>query len=265
MADFRITVDIGKLGEDLDDAKELLTTGVQQAIQLLAAQTHARIVENVQTKLRSTRSKYLDALKPVEQVDDNLWVITLGAEAMWIEDGKPAGSMVDDLLTHKSGKPAKTAADGSRYRSIPFDQGKAQSEVPLSRVALGEAVRSELARYSKSLGRKVGIKKIEVGPDGRPLLGLLHKIDVPSPKSKSGIPLLQGVRIYQNLFKNSKGKSAVKRSVVTFRTVSSKHKAQGKWVHPGMEGKKFFDDAAEWAQKELDNTIIPMLVRGLKQ
>jgi len=261
---FKITVDLGNVPDQVGDANELVTTKFRQAIQYLAAQTHARILENAQMKLRSTRKAYTQALRPLEQIDDNLWVVTLDGSARWIEDGKSAGSMVDDLLNHKSGSPARRAKDGSLYRRIPFDQALPQTEVPIKRLALAEAVRAELKKYSKRVGRRVGLKKIETGPDGKPLLGMLHSFDVASPAGRSGTPILAGVRIYQRMVKDRKGKMKAQRAVITLRTVSSKHKEQGRWMHPGLTGKKFFDEAYEWALKEWEHSIMPMLHRGMK-
>lgn len=265
MADtFKITVDLGDLPEQMGAARELVTTKVSQAIQYLAAQTHARILESAQTKLRSTRKAYTQALRPLEQIEDNLWVVTLDGSARWIEDGKAAGSMVDDLLNHKSGKPARKGRDGSLYRPIPFDQATPQTETPLSRVALGEAVRAELKRYSKRIGRTVGLRKIETGPDGRPLTGALHTFSVDSPRGRSGVPILAGIKIYQRLCKARNGKMKAQRSVVSFRIVSSKHKEDGRWMYPGLTGKKFMDEAYQWALKEWQDSIMPMLHRGMR-
>lgn len=257
---FRITVDISEVLKGVSEERNLTGERVIAAVQGLAAQTHAFILDKAQTGLRSRREAYVKALY-FEPIEDNMWIVGLRPEALWIEDGKQPGSMVDDLL-HQSGpnsSPAKRARDGSLYRVIPMDQAGPPSTTPSSKQSLAAAVRSELRKH------KIPLKKIETGPDGRPKMGLLHSLDIESPKSKSGIPLLQGVRVYQRMVeKTIRGKKTRKpqRDIVTFRVVSSKHKESGLWFHPGLAAKNYFDEAYEWAMKEWETSIEPSLRKG---
>jgi hypothetical protein len=73
----------------------------------------------------------------------------------------------------------------------------------------------------------------------------------------TGIPFLQNVTVYQS--PDKKSKSGVKRSIFTFRTVSSKQ-GQGRWEHPGNEPMNLMEDALEWARKEWESTISPEIV-----
>ncbi len=104
---FYIHLDLSDLLE-LKDMKKKIEAKAQDELRMITLATHARIVENVQSKLKSTREKYLQALS-YSQVSDDTWIINLDSKAMWIEEGKPPGEMIDDLL--KSPK-AKTAKDG---------------------------------------------------------------------------------------------------------------------------------------------------------
>jgi hypothetical protein len=241
----------------------------------LTAQTHAHIVEKVQASLHSTREKYLNALS-FRQVDSETWVIELGQDAMFIEEGiKPNTDMLDGLL--KSPK-AKTAKDGSRYIVVPFEHKKGKTQQTPAQTSLTDTIKKEMAK------RQIPYGKLENGPDGKPKTGLLHSFDImkapiktgPGPGSghgpigkvkqgPTGIPHLQGVRVYQTKVKDSSGKESVKKSIMTFRVASSKMKGQGRWVHPGLEPKKFLDEAAEWALKEFEGRIRDKILISVSQ
>lgn len=202
-------------------------------------------------------------------------------------------SMVDSLLRNN----AKTAKDGSKYKVIPFDQGKGGATTTPGQSLLNQAVRQELQK------RNINYKKIERHPDGRPKTGLLHKLDITSAPlrpegtqgrpgfgkgavgevmqgpnaqggSGGGTPLLQGLRIYQTgVFKRDAqgnqvpvmdkfGRQKVTRGIVTFRVVSSKHKGI-KWEHPGLEGTHFFEEAEKWAEDQWTQNILPDILRRI--
>jgi hypothetical protein len=82
------------------------------------------------------------------------------------------------------------------------------------------------------------------------------KGNIGDPKQgPTGVPYLQGVNVFQSM-KNGK----VSRDVVTFRMVSSKMMGSGRWVHPGLQAKNFFEDAAEWAVQKWNEEIVKKVV-----
>lgn len=278
-----INLDLGVLGQLAKEFKPTVDQAMKEAARDLAAQTHAHILEEVQEKLHSTRQKYVDALS-YSQVDDDTWVISLGKEAMWIEEGIPPNKdMLDGLL--KSPK-AKTAKDGSRYIVVPFEHKKGPTEQTTAGKTLTDTIKAEFKK------RKIPYGSIEKNADGTPKTGLIHSFDVlkMSPHNEirtpnktangpgqghgpigaprqgpTGIPFLQGVRVYQNKVKDKNGKEHVKKSIMTFRIASSKHKGQGRWIHPGLEAKKFFDEAAKWAMKEFEDRIRDQILISVAQ
>lgn len=232
----RAAVDVGRL----DDA-------LKRSAQLLAGQAHLRIVEQCQVRLHTRRQAYLEALVRPTELQPGVWVITLDAEATWIEEGMPQHSMIPDLLRKSSHGTAKSgpkmAKDGSTYRVIPFERNKG----PTSQT---EAAQTLTASLKQQLGRlKIPWAKVERQADGTPRSGLLHSFsgDLPATPNRpayasstpnrggiagkppndhgfgrgaigdpmvgpSGIPLLRGLRIYQTpLFeKNDKGQEVPK-------------------------------------------------------
>jgi hypothetical protein len=290
MGNITVTLDLSGVEEVVRDLGAFQAE-VAKKVGDLAAQTHLHIKEQVQHKLTSRRQMYDDALDSVVEVSPGVHVITLKKEAIWIEEGMEAHSMVDDLLKNN----AKTAKDGSKYKVIPFDQGKGGASQTLQTNTLNMALRTELKK------RNIPYKGVERGPGGAPKTGLLHKFNMmESPTrpagtagkpgwgkgaegavmqgpnaqggSGGGTPFLKGVRIYQTaLFKkdaagnsipdlDKKGKQKASRSIMTFRVVSSKHKGT-KWEHPGMEGTHFFEEAETWAKQQWDSQIVPDILR----
>lgn len=271
--------DLVKVDAELGPGLERLA---KEGAEKLATQTHAHIVEMVQNKLHSSRDKYLENLG-FHSVDANTWVVDLAPGALFVEDGLPPNfDMIKGLLDDsprpwaKGEKPhgkTKTAKDGSRYRVIPMEHSKGPSSQPKGGRDLTETIMKELKQ------RKLpGIGTIEKGADGKPKQGFIRGFNIMNAPLKSsdgagqgkgpigevkqgptGIPLLQGVRIYQRQVKDKQGNQHTKKFVMTFRIVSSKHEGQGRWVHPGLEAKKFFDEAYEWAANEWETKIYPEL------
>lgn len=287
---FHVNLDISALLQLDKELEPALKAAAAKAAQDLTAQTHAHIVEQVQAKTRSTREKYLENLA-FHQVNETTWVVNLAPGAMFIEEGLPPNFDMIDALLDDTPRPGggsknsaglakgktKTAKDGSRYRVIPFEHNKAPTRQTPTQTDLTNTIKSEM----KKMGAPYG--KLENDSSGKPKLGLVRKFDIMDKPLKSlngpgqgrgpigqvrqgptGIPLLQGVRVYQRKVTDKKtGKESTKKFIMTFRVVSSKHKGQGRWVHPGLEGKKFFDEAFEWALRQWEEKIAPELVDDL--
>ena len=219
----------------------------------MAAQTHAKVVEYVQQGLHSTREQYLDNLKWFS-IDKNTHVIVLQEPAMFIEEGLSPHSMVDDLLR----KGAKISQDGSRYKAIPFKHGGPENETPIAQRSLEETLKTEFKK------RKIHLTKIERQPDGTPKTGLLHRLDIDSKKTgPTGIPVLKGVAVYQKWWSDrATHKEHTSRDIMTFRVVSDKHKADGRWFHPGLEAKNYMERAFHWAETAWENEILPEILKG---
>ena len=240
------------------EVKQDIVNGMGQ----LASATYAKIKEMAQNEIKdgSMRKTYVDAVK-YEELNPGVWVVSLDEDASWIEDGIPKNTDMKPALL----KNAKTAANGNRWRAIPFryDQGPTRN-TPATNNLINDIklnIRQQMVKDSfDKQGKpynKVPFKGIEYGADGKPKQGKLHTFDFGGPiPGKGNTPALKGLSIYQSV-KNGKAR----RDILTFRTVSSGPGSQGKWIHPGMDGKKFFDKAYEWAMQEWDKTILPEIVK----
>lgn len=265
---FKVTVDIGpfvNVAEKLDEAAK---AAMKQAGQRLIAMTRAHIIEEAGKKLHTRRQMFIDGLSHL-QVDENTFVVNLDASVRWIDDGMPAHNMIDDLLKSKKAKRAK---DGSKYVVVPFSHKKGTTQMTPAQKTLLDTIKTELKQ------RKIPYGKTEAGPDGKPKLGLLHSFDLKNHpirtssgpgqgkgpigstmQGPTGIPLLQGVRVYQREIKNKDGSKSVRRDIMTFRVASSKHKGQGRWDHPGTEAVKLMDEAFDWAKRQWEREVVPQL------
>lgn len=264
-------LDLSPITDLIKELESQTTKALQDGLRDLSAQTYSHIVESVQSKLHTTREKYLKHLH-IEQDSDGVWVISLDSEAMWIEEGKEPGSMVEDLLASPK---AKTAADGSKFLSVPFQHNKnTQSPAAQSMTA---AIKQELKKQGASWA------KLEKDSSGNVKTGLVRSFDILKEPIKThegpgqgkgkvgdvrqgptGIPLLQGVRIYQHKM----GQDKFAKSVMTFRTVSSKMAGTDRWHHPGVEAKQFLDEGLEWAKEQwetkMKDAIFENLTKKLK-
>lgn len=252
MPNFRIAIDIKEITKELDDFKKEVEREVIQGVKSLAHMTHAKLRELARDELGSLNKKYQEAIEFINP-EDNMWIVNLKEEAMFVEEGRKSGFM-SELL---DGKSSKTSKEGKKYAIIPFEHSKGPSEQSSQARKLTDEIKTFLKR------KNVNWQKIEYGADGSPRIGLLHRFDIPSARSKGKLtpksrdPLLKGVAIYQT--KTESGN--VRRDVMTFRVIHEDHKEEGKWVHPGMEGKKLMDKVYEWALKEWDSTILPSILQ----
>ena len=276
---FRFNVDIRPISEMVNRAESELVPAVSRAVGDLSMQTHAHILERVQNSLHSSREIYVNALR-YTAVNESTYVISLDRPAWWIEDGIQQGTeMIDWLLrqANPNAKPPKMSKEGHHYRVIPLQHNKGPTSQTKTQQELKETIRKEL----RSRGIPYG--NLELDPTGKPKLGKLHSFnimdkplkthhgvgqgwgDIGKPRvGATGIPFLQGVNIHQTEYKNKEGETKVQRQIMTFRAVSSKHKGTGRWVHPGLEAKKFFEEAQDWALQQWVQRIVPDIMRRLE-
>ncbi|CAM6004820.1 unnamed protein product [Sphagnum balticum] len=231
------------------DIKKDFDKGVAQ----LAAVTHARVVEMASEELHSSRKTFMDNLS-FEEVAAGVWVVAVDEKGLWVEEGiEPNFDMKPGLL---KGKP---------YRVIPFDHGKAPSQLNGYAQNLVSNIRAQLKK------EKVPFKKLENyadGPNkGKPIAGQvdkpvrLHTFDFSKGRQSQGSgfggnPDLKGVNIYQTLTKSGN----VRRDIMTFRTVSSGPASEGKFIHPGTKRHKFLDRALEWGTEIWETKILPEIL-----
>lgn len=242
----KINIDAAALAKEFKEFVAEVEKDIKKGVANLATITHAKVKEMAASELKSSREDFMNSLS-FEEIADGVWIVSVDAKALWIEEGIPSDfDMKPGLL--KEGKPSK---NGGKYRIVPFEHTNAPSQMTQSAKDIVENLRTELKK------QKVPFKKIEYGADGKPRLGKLHSLNLPSDiPGKGNTPALKGVSIYQTATKGGN----IRRDILTFRTVTDSPSSAGKWIHPGLEAKKFLDRAADWAIKEWEAKILPEIL-----
>jgi len=241
----------------------------------MAQMIRGKAVELANQKLHSRRKMYVDALS-IKEGEDDVWLVSLAGSARWIDDGKSSWNMLEDLL--KSPK-AKTAKDGSKYIVIPFDHSSGKGPASTGPSAFGSSEQDIMATIKSEMKkRSIPFSKIEKNADGSDKMGRLHSFDITKAPLKTvdgpgmgkgpigevrqgheGVPFLQNISVYQGIAGNGK----TKRSIMTFRVASSKHKDQGKWEHPAVEPVSILLEATDWALKQWETQLVPLLMKKI--
>jgi hypothetical protein len=209
-------------------------------------------MEMAQGELKTSRKLYTDNLG-FEEIAPGVWIVSLDEKALWIEEGiEPNTDMKPGLL-----KDAKTGANGNKYKVVPFKYDKPGSQnTPYTNNVIG-VIKQNLKKQG------VPFKKIEYNKDGSPKTGKLHEFNFGNPGGRMGgpgkgnTPVMNGLSIYQSVTKSGN----VRRDILTFRTVSSGPASAEKFIHPGFQGKKYMDAAADWAMKEWESKILPEVMK----
>jgi hypothetical protein len=246
----KIEIDVDKIAAEMHDMSGQLKADLVKGVQRLSAQTHGKIINDVDRDLHSSREYYKKSLTPPDEVSPGIWVISLEEKANWIEEGiNPGTDMKPELLKHAT----KVSKEGYRYTIIPFKHSdNTPSRSTQYQQNLVGKIKIELAK------RNIPWQGIEKDEHGNPRLGKLHSFNFGGgyPSLKANTEVLKGVHIYQ-----SKGESGqVRRDILTMRTVSDGPKSANKWIHPGLTGKKFFDRAHEWALNEWETVVLPSIL-----
>lgn len=253
------------------DEEKLRQIG-EQAANNLTLLTQAKIMELAGQRLHSRREKFVKAVS-IQEEGTGVWIIHLDESQHWVEDGVPQHSMIPDLVNSPK---AKIARDGSRYLVVPFTH-KVGEVGPTQTTSYQQDLVSALKKEMKA--QKIPWGKIEKDDQGRPKLGKLHTLKLKTPVKThdgpgqgwgqigqqrvgaTGIPFLAGAHVFQT--KNEKGK--VERGVVTFRIASEKMLGSGRWEFPGIDKAAIFEDAYEWAQKEVQEHVLPDIIRQIQE
>jgi hypothetical protein len=242
----RLDIDVSSIARQFGELKQEVEAELMQGVGQLASMIHARIAEEAHEKLHSSLDTYMRALSgEVEQVAPGVYMIGLEESAFWIEEGLPSGfDMKPGLLRH-----AKMFPNGKRYNIIPMRYNKSPSNMTGYAKKVSSSIQKELRK------RGLSYKNVERDRDGNPKKGQLHEFDFGGGiPGKGNTPVMKGVNIYQDVAGGN-----VRRDVLTFRTVTDDK--DGKWKHPGLEPKRFFDSAARWGMQEWETSILPEIMR----
>lgn len=254
MSDLYFKIDEKLFQDVMESCRKDLQDELNEGIRHLTDMTFEKTLELASEGLHTTFDVYKDNLSSRKE-SAGVYIISLDQKALWIEEGLPENFDLKDGLLNSP--KAKTSADGHKYMTVPFKHNKGPSKNTPKAQGLVDQIKKVLRQEKISFGmekNKDGSYKIGSGKNG-----LLHKIDIDSakPTAKASTPALQGLRIYQK--RDEEGKMV--RGIYTFRTVTDGPGSEGKFIHPGLDAKKFMDKALEWAEKTFDKEILPELLK----
>ena len=267
-------VDMTGILEKYQELDTELTDELAKAAQSLAIQADAKIREWATERLHARRQPFLDGLS-VEQINKNTFAVVIDKKAVWIEDGSPPHSMLEDLLSSSKAKTTKSGPNkGKKYLIVPFKQSKPQSQSSDRQKQLMKVLKKALVKRNISSSTSSNLDR---NSDGSPKLGLVHSFDVATPslqerrrsarkgetartETPEGRSFLQGVRVYQKEVTDKKGAKSVQRSIFTFRVASQDSTG---WNHPGNRPQNFLEEAHAWVQKTWDEEVGPAILRKL--
>lgn len=260
-----INIDLSEFA-DLLKLEDGLQKAGQEAARDLAAMIHGKASELAGERLNSRRQAFQQGLS-YKKVDENTWLVSLDASVRWIDDGQSEHSMLEALLASPKAKRAK---DGSKYVVVPFDRspGQGKTQVTPPETDLINVIKGEMKK------RGIPFGKVETDQAGQAKVGKLHAFDIMHAPTKTkdepgqgagpvgdvrqgptGIPLLQGVSVYQH-----QAGGRTRRTIVTYRIASSKHASQGRWDHPGLPAAHIMEDAAAWAVETFEKEMVPAIL-----
>jgi hypothetical protein len=209
------------------------------------------------------------------KVSNGIWVVEIDPKASWIEDGRPPTSMAtEQWLLKPTSKGVKTAKDGSKYRAIPFVHMQNGKLTDQSHELLKPVIKSALKE------QKISPRKIEMDELGNPKLGIIHRLHI-EPPSREKYPemaqffsrprseeeaALTGLRPHSGIFylqnavvvqrkKTVRGKERISKEVVVFRTVSTKHQLEHRWIYPEVKPFHAIEAAYNYVQQEWQKVL----------
>lgn len=277
----KITINIKEIADaaqaNVEDAQRL----VELELSRLVLSTHAFIIQKANSELFGfQRTAFLGPNGENvrwKRVSENQWEISLSSKSFWIEFGREKTFMWW-LLTRNP--KAKTAKDGSKYAHIPF-------RYSVSSLTAKKTQTSEFASALKDLLKETRepLRKIHLTPENTPKFGFIKTLNAsqdffqkypqftskPRPpetakilnlRPHSGISFLKGISIYQRPSFSKPG--SVLKELISFRTISSKHEAEGRWFYPEVKPFNSFQAAFEYASSQVPK-IVESIIQSLKR
>ncbi len=278
MTEFNFTVNAKEIADKLGEVTDDIGHRINDEVKRLSISTHAFVVAKANEELKGWRRQHFfgEENKNVRwnEVAPNIWVVEIDESVAWIEEGRdPVSMATENWLLKPGSKGLKTAKDGSTYKVIPFKQATSKG----GRVSFKDP---DMASMIRKTMRSKGIKlnKIERDQWGQPKLGVVEKLGnktkrksypekfFSEPRSKAtakqiglkshhGHHFMDSAVVVQREVEGPSGKKRISRDVVTFRVVSSKHKAEGRWMYPRVEPLNSIPEAYKYAEAEWETIV----------
>jgi hypothetical protein len=279
MADFSFKANLKEIADKLGQTTDAISARIKSEVGKLSISTHAFVVAFANERLTGFNRDHFFGKnnKNVRwtQVADGYWVVEIDESVRWIEEGRPQPTFMGDWLLKPGAPGVKTAKDGSKFRVIPMNQTKNSQKDPI----LFHNIKYALQQNN------IDMKKITRGSDNKPILGVVAKLGIKEKRTsypemhfseprnrqtanKLGLPETHGHHYLDNaVVTQRKVGGKVKKEVVTFRVISSKHKQEGRWFYPKVEALNSIPEAYKYANEEwgkIVNSLQQEFTKGLE-
>lgn len=87
MSDLKFEIDVNSIASEFGEIKKEVAKDLKQGVSNLASMTHAKTLELADEHLNSLSKMYKDNVS-FQQIEDNIWVVSLDEKALWIEEGR---------------------------------------------------------------------------------------------------------------------------------------------------------------------------------
>lgn len=230
---------------------------IDRLLQGLAAAARQRWIALAQANLRTTARDYIAGIQDVEIKNRVARIALVGTMPNMVEQGISAFDLRTTLLS-MSAKNAKTAADGSRYNTVPFSHGSSGSSGRSAGPPMPRSIQAVAKKLGPSLSRPGGGtkwgEKLQNGP-GTPKAAakILNTKEKPWHWGSTYLGMARQQKQYAKATQNK---------YMTFRRISSNvRRADAHWLHPGIRARRF----AEQVQREiaaLAGTLLPSTLKN---
>lgn len=222
---------------------------LKRVLQGMASAARGEWVRLAQTELRTTARDYIQGIQePEEKGDAKIAIALVGVLPNMIENGWDGGDLRKTLLGPSS--RAKTAADGSRYNTIPFRHGAPGSSGRNTGRPMPTAIHQVVKHLAPTISRPghlKGKKGLTSTYGERLHPGMKMSKQAQKIMSRKERPHHKS-SIYEGMIRKQKTyEGATQNQYTTFRRISSKVRVG--WIHPGITARKLGDKVGRYVAK----------------
>ena len=247
-----------------------------KALYQLAEAARAYWLHLAQTRLHSSMADYMNAIQPIEIGDGEAVITLLGWFANAVENGMSARDMHEALLLQTTAPTAPGqsgihyAADGGRYRAIPF-RHKTPGATFVGGAPMGGAFNAPRPESRRIIPPLLGAGVMLQTPAAEEMGRQIHKI---AKKLKDKQSLAAGLApklsprhstdIYAGMRRMVQQTAKVKQGTyMTFRMIAvgpdGQPRPSGKWKHPGIEARNLAADVRAHVESIAGDVVANLL------
>ena len=255
MSVFNITTKLEQdYGVELDSLEAGMIESFGMAIRGLAIAAQDQWISLAQSRLKSSRSDYINGLRQAESFKQKLGATSQTFEITLVgkmpnnyEFGMPSFDMKSVRPGWLGGAKARRAKDGSSYVVIPI-RHSTSSETNMAYTGKAAAV-GDLKQQLRKAVKDYGLDRMVKTATGQVATGSVARI----PKRAPVHPYLQGLTRIQ-----TKKKGGGSSQLIRF-AVMSENSDPSSWIHPGLKPANLLPEVETWVDNKL-NDIMEMIL-----